>query len=296
MNQIKAVLAVIVFVLVMLLAIHNVDVLSTPVSLGLHWPQAVSYTQVFPLYSLIALVFFLGFVLASLFSLREHLARRKALREVRRKIRSLEKELAPAPAEPMPSTTVSIMPADAAHDIPDHLQTETESAMDATTKPIEETPVSQQRKEEEVLVRHSAPGWGLVLLIAAALAVVISGGVYIVLNDRLTQLAAQMDDVSGLTGHLSSSQQEMSRSWEQERVLVREELDDLGQTLGSLNEQFHSLARLPEEVRMRLVAGFLRDAAGRAAFLRTQVDTEEQRKALQDIYERLQDLALELEQ
>lgn len=168
--------------------------------------------------------------------------------------------------------------------------------MDATTKPIEETPVSQQRKEEEVLVRHSAPGWGLVLLIAAALAVVISGGVYIVLNDRLTQLAAQMDDVSGLTGHLSSSQQEMSRSWEQERVLVREELDDLGQTLGSLNEQFHSLARLPEEVRMRLVAGFLRDAAGRAAFLGTQVDTEEQRKALQDIYERLQDLALELEQ
>lgn len=170
------------------------------------------------------------------------------------------------------------------------------------TTPIAESPTTQVRSGDEILARPSAPGWGAVLLLAAAQALVFSGGVYVVLNERLAQLSAQVDGIYGRTGHLSSAQEEMSRSWEQKSAVLREEIGALSQSnaallkeMGSLEEQVQALSQLPEEVRKRLVAGFLRDTASRAAFLGSQVDGEKQREALQGVHERLQILALELE-
>jgi len=307
-NQIKALCATIFFVLIMLLAVQNVDVLSRAETLGLHWPHSLAFTWELPLYALILLIFLAGFGLVSLFSMREYLGRWNLLRDARKQIRTLEQELKPrsvevqAPAEPLSP------PAHAADRSQEPHQTETEDAMHSPpATPLAESseprPQPQTRiSDDEILVRPSPPGWGAVLLLTAAMALVVSGGVYVVFNERLSQLTTQLDHVSGLTGHLSSAHQEMNRSWEQERVAVREEIDamhrsnaDLHKEIGSLGEQVQALSRLPEEVRKRLMAGFLRDTAGRAAFLGTQVENDEQREALRDIHERLQALALELE-
>jgi uncharacterized membrane protein YciS (DUF1049 family) len=157
-------------------------------------------------------------------------------------------------------------------------------------------------KEDEVLERPSGPGWGAVLLLSAALALVVSSGVYIVLNSQVTKMADQLSDLHIQSGHMASAQEEMGRIWELERVSVRDELDSLGQgqkQLGigieSLEEQMSALQALPEIMRKQLVAGFLRDTAGKTAFLGSQVETEEQRETLERVEEMLQSLAKELE-
>lgn len=303
MNQFKAFLATIGFVLVMALAVQNVDVLSRPMTIGLDWPQAVAFSLTAPLYALLSLIFFIGFALVSLFSLREHLARRKMLRAARADVLALERKLAPPPQIEPVSMEASASRAAQGRDHDNHLQTETEQPMDSSTSPPVADQTSQTRiMEEEIIARPSRPGWGAVILLTAALALVFSGGVYVVLNEQMREFAGRFDHVSELTGHLHSAQEEMQRSWEQDRGLMREELQkleggqaDLGQKMDALHEQIQALNRLPEEVRKRLVAGFLRDTAGRAAFLGTQVESDKQREALKSIHERLQTLAGELE-
>ena len=157
-------------------------------------------------------------------------------------------------------------------------------------------------KEDEVLERPSGPGWGAVLFLSAALALVVSSGVYIVLNNQMTQLSEQLGDLHMQSGHMASTQEEMGRTWERERVSVRDELESLGQgqqQLGveveTLEEQMLTLQGLPEIFRKQLVAGFLRDTAGKTAFLGSQMETEEQRETLERVEEMLQTLAKELE-
>ena len=157
-------------------------------------------------------------------------------------------------------------------------------------------------KEDEVLERPSGPGWGAVLLLSAALAVVVSSGVYIVLNSQVTRMAEQLGDLHIQSGHMASTQEEMGRIWELERVVVRDELESLGQgrdqlvtEVKSLEEQMLALQALPEIFRKRLVAGFLQDTAGKTAYLSTQVETDEQREALEQVEEILKSLAQELE-
>ncbi len=305
MNHFKAFFATLGFVLAMVLAVQNVDVLSRPMTLGLEWPQAAAFSMTAPIYVVLALIFLIGFGLVSFFSLREHLGHRRALLDTRKNILALERELAPVPEkEPVAEQPDT---AEAAQiDAPgDHLQTETEQLMDSPTSPpvADQAPQPQsQLKNEEILVQPSKPGWGAVILLAAALALVFSGGVYVVLNEQMRELAGRFGHVSELTGHLHSAQEEMQRSWEQERGLMREELHkleggqaDLGAKMDTLHEQIQALSRLPEEVRKRLVAGFLRDTAGRAAFLETQMESDAQKDALQAIHDRLQTLAKELE-
>lgn len=297
MNLIKILLATLFFVLAMLLAVQNVDVLSRPMAFGLDWPTSLAVAQELPLYAVIIVFFLVGFGLASLFALRGHLGRRRQLQDVKNKIKALERKLQPESAAAVPASF------EARQGSQTHLQTETEQTMDSSAAtPIAESLATQVRAGDEILARPSAPGWGAVLLLAAVLALVFSGGVYIVLNERLAQFTAQIDEIYGRTGHLSSVQEEMRRSWEQKGAVLREEIGALSQTnaallkeVGSLEEQVQALVRLPEEVRKRLVAGFLRDTAGRAVFLGSQVDGEKQREALQGIHERLQTLALELE-
>ncbi|WP_161788455.1 LapA family protein [Desulfonatronum thiodismutans] len=157
-------------------------------------------------------------------------------------------------------------------------------------------------KEDEVLERPSGPGWGAVLFLSAALALVVSSGVYIVLNNQVSKMAEQLGDLHIQSGHMASTQEEMGRVWERERVSVRDEIESLGQgqkQLGagieSLEEQMLALQALPEIMRKQLVAGFLRDTAGKTAFLGSQVETEEQRETLERVEEMLQSLAKELE-
>lgn len=157
--------------------------------------------------------------------------------------------------------------------------------------------------EQEVLVRPSSPGWGSVLLLSAALALVVGSGVYIVLNDKISRISDQLTDLHILSGHTASIQDEMGRVWELERVEVRDELDvlisyqqQLSAGVANLEEQMVALQALPEVLRKRLVAGFLRDAAGTTAFLGTQVETEDQRHTLEQIEEMLQKIAIELEE
>ncbi|PTN35604.1 lipopolysaccharide assembly protein LapA domain-containing protein [Desulfonatronum sp. SC1] len=157
-------------------------------------------------------------------------------------------------------------------------------------------------KEDEVLERPSGPGWGAVLFLSAALALVVSSGVYIVLNSQVSKMAEQLGDLHIQSGHMASTQEEMGRILELERVAVRDELESLGQgqkQLGAgvenLEEQMLALQALPEIVRKQLVAGFLRDTAGKTAFLGSQVETEEQRETLERVEEMLQSLAKELE-
>lgn len=157
-------------------------------------------------------------------------------------------------------------------------------------------------REDEVLARPSGPGWGAVLLLSAALALVVSSGVFIVLNNQVSQLSQQLGDLHMQSGHMASTQEEMGRAWERERVAVRDELEALGQgqkQLGagmeSLEEQVLALQGLPEIVRKQLIAGFLRDTAGKTAFLGSQVETAEQRETLEQVEVMLQSLAKELE-
>ncbi|HDQ41672.1 MAG TPA: LapA family protein [Desulfonatronum sp.] len=304
MNQIKAVFATVLFVLVMLLAVQNVDLLVRPVTVGLAWPRSLAFVLEFPLYALIVLIFLVGFGLVSLFSLREHLGRRKVLLDTLKKIKMLEQELKPRSGEGQAFATAVFESRDAAHETQEPLQSETEQAMDSPeTTPVTDSPASRtQIKDDEILIRPSAPGWGAVLLLTAALALVFSGGVYILLDERVSELTSQMDHLTGQTGHLSSAQQELTRTWEQERATVREEMGTLNQShavlleeMGRLEQQLQALSQLPGEVRKRLIAGFLRDTAGRAAFLGTQMEDEAQRDILDGIHERLQDLASELE-
>lgn len=158
-------------------------------------------------------------------------------------------------------------------------------------------------REDENMVSQSSPGWGAVLLLSAALALVVSSAVYIVLNDRVTAISEQLSDLHVQSGHMASTQDEMGRIWEQERVEVRDELEAMGQehvqlrtTVESLEDQVRALEALPELFRKRLIAGFLWDAAGKTAFLGTQVETDEQRDALERVEDVLQTLARELEQ
>ena len=157
-------------------------------------------------------------------------------------------------------------------------------------------------KEDEVLERPSSPGWGAVLFLSAALALVVSSGVYIVLNNQMTQLSEQLGDLHIQSGHMASTQQEMGRIWERERVTVRDDLESLGQSqkqlgagIETLEEQMQALQALPEIFRKRLVAGFLQDTAGKTAYLSTQVETDEQRETLERVEEMLKSLAQELE-
>ncbi len=157
-------------------------------------------------------------------------------------------------------------------------------------------------KEDEVLERPSAPGWGAVLLLSAALALVVSSGVYIVLNTQITQLSEQLGDLHMQSGHMASTQEEMGRIWERERVTVRDDLESLGQSqkqldagIETLEEQMQALQALPEIFRKRLVAGFLQDTASKTAYLSTQVETDEQRETLERVEEMLKSLAQELE-
>ncbi|TVQ99910.1 MAG: DUF1049 domain-containing protein [Desulfovibrionales bacterium] len=153
------------------------------------------------------------------------------------------------------------------------------------------------------LERPSGPGWGAVLLLSAALALVVSSGVYIVLNNQISQLSDQLKDLHIQSGHMASTQEEMGRTWELERVAVREQFDILEQEQSQLTsgverleEQMVALEALPEVFRKRLLAGFLWDAAGKTAFLGTQVETDEQRDTLGRVEEMLQMLARELEE
>jgi len=168
--------------------------------------------------------------------------------------------------------------------------------------PVDESSSHRVKAGDEVLVKPSAPGWGAVLLLSAALALVVGGAVYIMLSERLKPVAVQLDELSGVVEHLRSAQDDMGRSWEQERVAMRQEIEAVGtsqaallEELGRLEKQMQALSELPAEVRKRIVAGFLRETAGRVAYLGSQVDETKQREALRGIHELLQALALELE-
>lgn len=304
MNHLKAFIATIGFVLAMFLAVQNVDVLNKSMTFGLHWPRAVAFSWISPMYALLVLVFLIGFGVVSFFSVREHLGRRRELLDARTRILALEQKLAPpvAGAETVAERTFASV-ASECHEDNEHPHRKTEQLMDSPTPPpVADQMPHSQIKDEEIIVQPSKPGWGAVILLAAALALVFCGGVYVMLNERMSEFTGRFDHVSELTGHLHSVQEEMQRSWEQEKTLVREEIEILGAfqaeltaRMDSLEEQIQALSRLPEEVRKRLVAGFLRDTAGRASFLGTQMESDAQKDALQGIHDRLQSLAKELE-
>ena len=305
MNLTKALCATALFVLTMLAAVQNVDVLARPVPLGLDWPPSLAAVLELPLYLVVLLVFLAGFALTALFSLREHRARRRELKKALDAIRDLEH----ASHNGFSGGRQFAAFAGTAPDLEHSVKTPTEQTTEQTMDTCAETPrggAPEQRRpsrDEEISLPASPPGWGAVLLLSAALALVFSGAVYVVLDQRLNGLATGLGEFSGLAGHLGSAQEEMARSWEQERVRLREELQSLGYSytalrgeLDGLEEQVRTLGHLPGEVRRGIVAALLREAAGRAAFLGTQVEGEQQRETLREIHQQLQTLALELEE
>ena len=169
-------------------------------------------------------------------------------------------------------------------------------------KPVSAHGAQSSHLDEEVIVHTAGPGWGATLLLSAALALVISSGVYIVLNERMSALSEHLGELHMQSGHMNSVQEEMARSMEQERTLFQEEIVALGrqqavimENLGHLDQQMQALQDLPDVVRNRLMAGFLRDAAAKTAYLETQVETQQQRETLGRVQQMLDDLAGELE-
>ncbi|WP_045222589.1 LapA family protein [Desulfonatronum thioautotrophicum] len=209
-------------------------------------------------------------------------------------------EATPESAPETTSESVSASPTDVVDAEQTIAATETQTPDTATGMSSDNQDALRGDNEFE---RPSGPGWGAVLLLSAALALVVSSGVYIVLNNQISQLSDQLKDLHIQSGHMASTQEEMGRTWELERVAVREQFDILEQeqsqlTTGveRLEEQMVALEALPEVFRKRLLAGFLWDAAGKTAFLGTQVETDEQRDTLGRVEEMLQMLARELEE
>lgn len=298
MNLIKAFLVAVLFVFAVSLTVQNVDVLSISMRFGLDWPASLAFSGELPVYAVIMGLFLIGFVLVALVALLENRAGRRQVRGLYAQIQALERELQPEVASAAQAET------SAKGESQTHFQTKTEqTAMGSSTTPcVDESASHRAKTGDEVLVKPSAPGWGAVLLLSAALALVVGGAVYILLSERLKPVAAQLDELSGLAGQLRSAQEEMDRSWEQERVAMRQEIKAVGTSqaalldeVGRLKNQMQVLSKLPEEVRKRIVAGFLRETAGRVAYLGSQVDGMEQQEALREIRELLQALALELE-
>lgn len=300
MNLIKVILVVVLFMLAVLLALQNVDVLATHVRFGLYWPAALAFSFDSPVYIVLMVFFLIGFVLVALFALRRNRAQLLQLRALYSQIQTLKRKL--QSEHEISSTWQSGILTGGKHQI--HFQTETEqTTMDTSARPSADKFSSHQVKSgDEVLVKSSTPGWGAVLLLSAALSLVVGGIVYIVLSERLKPVAAQLGELSSVTGQLSSIQKEMGRSWEHERVAMRYELEAVAKSqaalleeMGRLENQMRALSELPAEVRGRIVAGFLREAASQAAYLGSLVDETEQRDSLRNIHDLLQTLALELE-
>ncbi len=189
------------------------------------------------------------------------------------------------------------------------LQIPSESTMETPTsaapqeqKSTASRNVSETDFDQEILVRQSGPGWAALILLSAALALVVSSAVYIVLNEQISQFSEQLSELHIQSGHMASAQEEMGLAWEQEKTVLREEIGALSQeqttivqSVENLEGQMESLQALPEEVRKQVVAGFLRDAAGKTAFIGTQVETDHQRETLERAQEMLNSLADELE-
>lgn len=337
MKLLKVLFLTLLFVLSMIVAVQNADLLSGRMPLTLAWPGTEPLQFELPILALIAILFVAGFVLTSLKYMGELLGLGRTVAARERSIISLEQELrsrnmpqsSPAQERSADQTDLrqqadrqivdqqggapapdraSAMHIASPESSPQTFQIPLEPAMETTSAPAAPeqktsfTNDAQETLDQDILVRQSGPGWAAVVLLSAALALVVSSAVYIVLNDQLSGFTGQLSELNVQTGHLSSAQEEMGRAWEQERTVLREEIGalDQGQTqlaesVDSLEEQMQVLQGLPEVVRKRLVAGFLRDAAGKTAFLETQVETDEHRETLEQVQEMLNSLALELE-
>jgi cell division protein FtsB len=355
MKQFKALLYTLLFVVIMLVSVQNVNTLSSPVPLQFHWPGIVLISFQLPVYACLFILGVLGFVLTSLVFLGEHLSLGCALGRVQRKVWTLKQELAqervPEPPvapesepesepesspiatpEPPPESPSAPPPepvlesaAPAAMDVTDTTlqppQTSRELDMEPTTStaPTSAQPIDEQ----EILVAQSGPSWAGVVLLAAALALVISSAVYLVLQEELTlfsdqiadvqhdneQLRQANDELSQTTDALQQSnkalqakQDKLASAWEAKHTIMSSKIDalvkgqhHLASNMASLEQQMEVLSQLPDEMRDRLVAGFLRDAAGKTAFIGTQVETDAQRETLSKVETMLHELAVELD-
>jgi uncharacterized membrane protein YciS (DUF1049 family) len=351
MKQFKALLYTLLFVVIMLVSIQNVDTLGASVPLEVRWPGIAHISFQLPVYACIFILGVLGFVLTSLVFLGEHLTLGCALGRVQRKVWTLKQELAQelvpepqpvpesrpestrvAPPESPPASPSAPPPepvlesaAPAAMDVTDTTlqppQTPRELDMEPTTStaPTSAQPIDEQ----EILVAQSGPSWAGVVLLAAALALVISSAVYLVLQEELTLFSDQIADVQHANEQLRQANDELSQTtdalqqsnkalqakqdklasaWEARHTIMSSKIDalvkgqhHLASNVASLEQQMEVLSQLPDEMRDRLVAGFLRDAAGKTAFIGTQVETDAQRETLSKVETMLHELAVELD-
>lgn len=194
--------------------------------------------------------------------------------------------------------------------------------MEPTTSTSTNT-TAQPIDEQEILVRQPGPSWAGVVLLAAALALVISSAVYLVLQEELTLFSDRIADVQHdneqlreannelqqtadalqkANKGLQAKQDKLASAWDAKHNIMSAKIDalvkgqhHLASNMASLEQEMEVLSQLPDEMRDRLVAGFLRDAAGKTAFIGTQVQTDAQRETLSKVEVMLQELAEELD-
>ncbi|GAB6058302.1 hypothetical protein [Desulfonatronum parangueonense] len=365
MKLIKVLFFILLFVLTMLFAVQNANILAVRLPFAFTWEPFFSHGFELPILGLLAVLFVAGFFLTSFKYFGEYLALSRALNDAEKKTLALEQELAPEPkAEPAPEPKAEPLPesgTDLSKVVTDTEKTEIETkpepppeqkqdpgridesdvgdepisttsdqktaaeriAPSATAshtlhipseptmqKPTTESTVEKKTvsstdattMDDEILVRPAGPGWGATILLAAALALVVSSGVYIVLNEQISSFQEHLGELHAQSGHMHSVQEEMARSMEQERLVFQEEMAAMGRqqalildNLGYLDQQMQVLQNLPDVVRNRLMAGFLRDAAAKTSYLETQVETQQQRETLERVQQMLHELAEDLE-
>ncbi|SDB60700.1 hypothetical protein SAMN05660653_03130 [Desulfonatronum thiosulfatophilum] len=363
MKLIKVLFLTLLFVLTMLFAVQNADILAIRIPFAFTWEPYFAYGFELPFLGLLAFLFVTGFLLTSFKYFGEYFALSRALEDTEKNVMALERELAPEPksepasepkTEPLPETGSDLpepetekteikikpafppeqkqdsvrgdepavgheptsttsdqktaaeriaMPPAASHTL--HIPSEPTMQTSTPESTVEKKTVTSKDAapmDDEILVRPAGPGWGATVLLAAAMALVISSGVYIVLNEQISSFSEHLGELHVQSGHMNSVQEEMARTMEQERIAFQEEMAAMGRqqalildNLGYLDQQMQVLQNLPDVLRNRLMAGFLRDAAAKTAYLETQVETQEQRETLERVQQMLHDLAEDLD-